>query len=329
MNFLRVVQRVICIVFFTLAGPLFSSASSSEDARELRIAAETFRRVAVENFVEALQYYSTPTANLKFVDLGNDMWPVTDPASGWSLFFSTTLVNMSNIGSGSKTVTFSHPWSETALVTLWEEDADGELRMMDASMLIDSFIYGEGPPYPTVRMWQVLDFYGPEGVGLYNAGLTVEIEALFASQSQKAIADLQPGLLEGLTFAASKMFMGFQADLLPVLRATDGNAAQTRDLWNTLFSAVAANETLFDGRFPDQMKTFTLLEDRIWNSFVPVAYQSTEHASLLMLASVENPDLYIAMQQEHSSKGVVLKRLNLYSFNSFYDYFLSAQGDGE
>jgi hypothetical protein len=69
------------------------------------------------------------------------------------------------------------------------------------------------------------------------------------------------------------------------------------------------------------------LEDRLWNSFVPVAYQSTDHASLLMLASVENPDLYLAMQQDHSPQGVVLKRLNLFSFNSFYNLFPSVHGD--
>ncbi|TKZ19391.1 hypothetical protein FAP39_11635 [Shimia litoralis] len=329
MKFPRCILRPVFVSLFITLAAHAHAKSLHEDARNLRITAETFRSVAVENFVEALEYYSTPSANLKLVDLGNDMWPVTDPAMGWSLYFSTALVNISNIGSDKQTVTFAHPWSETLLLTLWQEDAQGDLRMTDATMLINSLLYGEDPPYPTVRMWQALDLYGPVGVGMYNAGLTTGIESLFEDLTQEDIAGLDADLLDGLTFGASKQFMEYQADLLPVLRASDGNAAQVRNLWNDLSRDVAANKAQFDGRFSEQMNTLTLLEDRLWNSFIPVAYQSTDNSSLLMLASIENPDLFIAMQQDHSPNGPVLNQLDLFSFNSFYDLFLTIEGDEE
>lgn len=306
-----------------------TAKSLEEEARDLRLSAETFRRVAAENFVESLQYYSTPANNLTLIELGNDLWPGTDPATGWSLYFSTALVSMSHIESDKKTVTFVHPWSETLLTTLWQKDPEGALRMTDATMLITGLLDGEEPPYPAVRMWPKLESYGPIAVGLRNAQITVGVESMFDVFSQEDVATLDSDLLQGIGFAAAIQIMEYQADLLPVLRSPDGNAAQARGLWNALSKDVTADKTQFDGGFSQQMKTLSLLDERIWNSFIPVAYRSTNTASLLMLASVENPDLYIAMQQDHSPDGATLKQLDLFSFHSSYGLFRSIEGVGQ
>ena len=78
MKFPRCILRPVFVSLFITLAAHAHAKSLHEDARNLRITAETFRSVAVENFVEALEYYSTPSANLKLVDLGNDMWPVTE-----------------------------------------------------------------------------------------------------------------------------------------------------------------------------------------------------------------------------------------------------------
>jgi hypothetical protein len=295
------------------------SHAAAERAPALRINAEAFRITAAVDFPRALQAYGTPQTNLRFASLARDMWPFTDGAQGWSLFLSTALVEIARSDQPVATVAFYHPWSDVMLVTTWTKGEDGKYRIGSADVVLGGVVRGAHPPYPASREWQTTSLYAPEAVAKLNAATAKAFQAGFAGPGPSLLDKLDARTKAAMPVAAAFPLAEFRSELWPLF--SDGTDADTQALgvWREVRLAALTGHTQLTGDNANTIAALHRLPPKVRDSIAPVAHLATEKATLVILASRIDPDLFLAMQVAHDGGQVSLRQLSLLSFQSFID----------
>lgn len=313
-------------LLFAPAGCSQVSQVVAEDPLTLRGNAEAFRITAARDFLKAAQAFGTAGANKQMASLAADMWPATNSALGWSTFIGTSLVNTSTAGQDQPTVIFYNPWADCALVTKWEKESAGGYKIASADMVTGSLLRGSPPPYPARRQWLATKLYGAESVGILNATTAKGFEA----GGPALIARLDDQQRAAMRFASALMYADARGDTAPFLLAEPGIALDARNIWTEIGKAVTSDEASgFGPVVDDQLPLLRKLRGDLWKSFVPVVWRTSGNEALLMLASWRNPDLYIAVQLASDGTATTVRRLQLYSFQAFYDELSAKKETGQ
>jgi hypothetical protein len=292
--------------------------AAERPATDLRVHAEAFRIMAAADLPKALKIYGTPEANLKFASLAGDMWPASDGAQGWSLFFSTALVNVARADQPVATVAFYHPWSDVMLLTSWTRNKDGSYRIGSADVLLGAVVRGAKPRYSTIREWQTTNAYAPEAVGKINTVTTKAFEAGFAGQGQNLLDKLDSRTRAAMPVAAAIPLAEFRLELLPLFSGESEDGAAILTLWREVRAGIETGKTTQAGDVAATIALLHKLPPKVRDSIAPVGYLDTDNATLVILASRFNPDLYLAMQVSYDRKPARIRQLTLLSFQSFY-----------
>lgn len=298
--------------------------AAERQATDLRLNAEAFRITAAADFLDALRIYGTPQVNQAFAGMAGDMWPTTSGAEGWALFLSTALVNVAHADQPVATVGFYHPWSDVMLVTTWTKGQDGRRRIASADVLLGSVVRGARAPYPTTREWLTTSDFAPEAVGKLTAATAKAFEAGFGGKGPSPLDRLDPAARAAMPIAASMPLAEFRSALLPLFATgAEGDAGALR-IWRRVHGEVAGGRISETGEAATTIAALRKLDPNVRGSFAPTAYVASDRATLVILASRINPNLFLALQIARDGAGGQLRRLNLLSFQSFY----AASGQG-
>lgn len=275
--------------------------------------AETFRLMATADPLRALAVYGTPEANLRFAALGDAMFPDGDWRGNWQLFLSTALPNVGKAADGTPLVGFYHPWSDTMLLTRWSKGGDGKLQIVAADAMPGVTVRGKTGDFTLGRAWQRGEVFAPEAV----ARLTAETALAFERQNDP-LAGIDAETAALLPAMAGTAFVDYRGEVDPLFAS--GNAAgEAITIWIEARDGAVAGRTMGEGAIAEGVAAIGKLDPRVRDSLTPVSYLATEKSALLMLASKVQPNLFVVLQTDETDSGPDLRRLNLVSFQSFYD----------
>lgn len=326
LNFTPVKRAFACLWALALLLPTQSAQADQETYLTLYGRAEAFRQMAVQNPYDALLVYATQDGVTAMDDVAQTLFPQEDLGTGYADFFAHALpIPMPTTGD-THTVGFLHPWSDTLLLSLWQDTTDG-FKLSDAAMAPTAIFRGEDAPYPSAPGWRAdPDLIAQEAIGLYTAFTTDGLQIVFADGGQEVFQNLDPDLRDAFAFGAALSFMEYRGDLLPLHRASQGPAAEVRAIYDTVLLPALSGHTPTKGHpehIASQLAAISALAPQIRTSFVPVVYGASNGKSVLILCSVANPDVFIAMRAEHANGTATLQEIALLGFQPFADLYAS------
>lgn len=289
------------------------TGNSAQDPVRLFGEAETFRLMATADLLRALAVYGTPQANLRFAALGDAMFPDGDWQGNWRLFLSTALPNIGKAADGTPLVGYYHPWSDTMLLTRWSRGSDGKLTIVAVDAMPGVTVRGKTGDFTLGRAWQRGEVFAPEAV----ARLTAET-ALAFERANDPLAGIDAETAALLPAMAGTAFVDYRGEVDPLF-ASGNTAGEAITIWIEARDGAIAGKTLGEGAIAEGVAMIGKLDPRVRDSLTPVSYLATDKSALLMLASKLQPNLFVVLQTEETESGPDLRRLNLVSFQSFYD----------
>ena len=114
-----------------------------------------FRMAAVAEPVAALKKYSSGSALRDLTGIENSLFTGTPPEVGWKYYFATAAYTVVPFTEQARIVLFYQPWSDTAVMTLWQQGT-GQLTMTRAELVLGDYIRQYGlPPFEVQPLWEL------------------------------------------------------------------------------------------------------------------------------------------------------------------------------
>ena len=316
--------------------PAFAEQEPKFETVSLGQAVLLFRLAAQDDYPAALKKYVNEGTQEYFKTLDAALWPVTDPAKGWAFFFNTCVIAFGKkISSGQVPVTFYHPWSDVFLLTVWRVDNNGRGTMMTgAEMVLGDFVRHQGkPPFQTSPLWMRGDVYRPVAVGTATAESLMAFDKTFRSGAAKeSWRELIPGLEKGSKLLEPNYYgagVALTENIKELVAATvadpqdDASKAYREKLPQVL-------RQMNEGKMPELLKeaTATLPETqavllkmpaRDWQVFRITTFLPGKSNGLVMLSNGNNPNIYLGLSMAIADGRAKLERIDLFSFQSFYE----------
>jgi hypothetical protein len=131
-----------------------NKAMTSISQQPLIEAVKTFRLEAITAPVPTLKKYSSISALQDFTDIENGLFTETPPAVGWQYYFATATYTVSPLTTQTSIVLFYHPWSDTAIITIWQS-RNNQFAMTHAELFLGDYIrqYGQ-TPFEMHPLWE-------------------------------------------------------------------------------------------------------------------------------------------------------------------------------
>lgn len=124
------------------------------DTKQLVETVKNFRLEAVLRPVEALKKNSSADGLVDLMRVETAFFRETPRPVGWSVFFSSSVYTAAPLNDQSYIVVFYHPWSDTALVTVWGPK-DRRFLMIQANLILGDCLRQFGkPPFEAQPAWE-------------------------------------------------------------------------------------------------------------------------------------------------------------------------------
>lgn len=125
-----------------------------EDTKQLVEAVKNFRLEAVLTPIDALKKNSTADGLVALARVEDKFFSETPRPVGWSVFFSSSVYAVAPLNDQTHVVFFYHPWSDTALMTVWGAK-DKRPLMIQAKLLLGDCVRQFGkPPFEVQPAWE-------------------------------------------------------------------------------------------------------------------------------------------------------------------------------
>jgi hypothetical protein len=153
MNMIRMLSVVL------ISGWLMLPANAGQvklrgDTKQLVEVLKTFRLEAVLMPIDALKKNSSADGLADLVRVEDAFFSETLRPVAWSVFFSSSVYAVAPLNEQTHVVLFYHPWSDTALMTVWGLK-DKRLVMIQAKLLLGDCLRQFGkPPFEVQPAWE-------------------------------------------------------------------------------------------------------------------------------------------------------------------------------
>jgi len=191
---------LLALVLFLPSGNGGEEADTRSFAARVLEGTLHFLERARLNPFDAFSQYASASAYDYFREISETLWQTVLPDLGWRWFFYGALTTMAedppqgeggeNGGASAEAlVSFYHPWSDTALITVWGEE-ERELRITDCEILMgDVFRTRGGQRAATTRAWARRQQYFTAAIGNVAAASLRALETLsYVSNTSAASA---------------------------------------------------------------------------------------------------------------------------------------------
>lgn len=330
-------------VLFFSGTQAFAEAGPSFETVTLGQAVLLFRLAAQDDYPAALKKYANEGTQEHFKEFDAALWPVTDPAKGWSFFFNTCLIGFGKkLPSGQIPVAFYHPWSDVFLLTVWRIDNAGRGTMMTGGdVVLGDFVRQRGkPPFQTSPLWMRGDTYRPVAVGMATAESLMAFDKAFRSGAAKeSWRELVPGLEKNSKILEPNYYgagVALTENLKGLVAATvadpqdDASKAYRTKLPQVLrqMNDGKMEELLKEasGTPPEMQAVLLKMPPADWKAFRITSYLPGKSKGLVMLSNGHNPNLYLGLSMAMADGKAKLERIDLFSFQSFYEDLVKNAG---
>ena len=327
----------------TAAFAVETPPAADQETAVISQAVLSFLQAAQDDYRAALQKYANEGTQKKYEELDAALWPVTDPVKGWSFFFSTCVISFgTKLPTGQVPVAFYNPWSDVFLLTVWRADNAGRGTMMTGSdVVMGDFVRQQGkPPFQTSRIWMRDDMYRPVAVGIATAGTVLAFEKIFRSGAtvkeswRELIPNLKdPKILEANYYGAGAMLAENLKELVAATVAVPADDASKayrerfpRVLRQMNDGKMAELLTEASGTSPEMQAVLLKMPAQEWKNFRITSFLPGKTKCLVMLSKGNDPDVYLGLLLTLSGKEAKLERMDLFSFQSFYEEFAKNPG---
>jgi hypothetical protein len=122
--------------------------------QQLIEAVKTFRLEAIVEPVATLKKYSSTSALKDFTGIENALFTETPAGVGWKYYFAAATYTVVPLTKQTHMVLFYHPWSDTAIITLWQY-GNKQFVMNHAELFLGDYIrqYGQ-TPFEIQPLWE-------------------------------------------------------------------------------------------------------------------------------------------------------------------------------
>ncbi|WP_316676527.1 hypothetical protein [uncultured Tolumonas sp.] len=312
---------MILLILAAVAGWFLWKRLTAQGTRPQLSQASAFREKARFDAPGAIAKWTTPEARTRFKALDDELFPTVNPGLGWAFFFETSVVAQGTAVEDRLPVLFYNPWSDVALVTVW----DGGSRLADVEVIAGDCLRRTGEaPFGGSRGWLSVGAYGPAAVGGLTARTLLAFEQGFggdawspASLRLRFQAWREPRNLE-----ASRLACGLQlAQTFQELTAFSGSPARkayvellsqgARGQAAALVSAAASTQA-------ESAAALKALPPERWAAFKVAAFCDLGDRILVMAHHSESPDLFLGLVLARTAQGLVPQRLDALSFQACY-----------
>ena len=122
--------------------------------QQLIEAVKTFRVEAIIGPIAALKKFSSISTLQDFTEIENVLFTETPPDIGWKYYFATATYTVVTLTEQTYVALFYHPWSDTAIMTLWQYGNE-QCVMTHAELVLGDYIrqYGR-TPFEVQPLWE-------------------------------------------------------------------------------------------------------------------------------------------------------------------------------
>ena len=122
--------------------------------QQLIEAVKTFRVEAIIGPIAALKKFSSISTLQDFTEIENVLFTETPPGIGWKYYFATATYTVVTLTEQTYVALFYHPWSDTAIMTLWQYGNE-QCVMTHAELVLGDYIrqYGR-TPFEVQPLWE-------------------------------------------------------------------------------------------------------------------------------------------------------------------------------
>lgn len=318
---------LIALVLLLLAGVagwfLWSRFFGTKASPMLGKALE-FRQEARFDAPAAVAKWGGETAQARFGELDEALWPTVNPGLGWAFFFETSVVTSGSPSEDRLPVLFYNPWADVALVTLWSQEG----RLEDAEVLAGDSLRRQGEaPFGGGRGWLTAGAYGPAAVGGLTARSLQSFETTFQDRSWNASAlrEAYPAWKEPASLEAARLACGLQLaqvfeDLVAFSQSGDGAARAAYIEALTQGGRGQAEEltALASSTSPESAEVLKQLPRERWAAFKVTSFADLGDRALVMAHHSELPDLFLGMVLQRDGQSFIPLRLDCMSFSACY-----------
>lgn len=272
-----------------------------------------FRQEAETSAPGAFTHVQAPAVRLR--ELNQTLFPTVDPVAGWAYHFGHSLVVPGALQEGRQAVLFYNPWSDIALLTVWE----GQSRMVDLEALPGEALRKSGtPPLGGAPGWMRQQAYGPFAVGQSTAQTVKAFEEAFSRHANPELALpwlVAPNVREGCRVACALQFAQILKSLVDFSATADAPARIG------FIRAMAEGKGALQGASgtpPESEAALRTLPDGAWAGFRPTAMVQAGEKVLVLSHHKSRPDLFLGVVLHPAEDGLRPQRLDLLSFNGCY-----------
>lgn len=251
----------------------------------------------------------------RLAELNQVLWPTVEPEAGWTYFFRTCVMAGGPSIGKHQAVLYYHPWSDTALVTQWED----QKRLIDMEMLPgEALRKGGPPPYGGTLGWTRLQAYAPPAVGMVTAQTLKAFEKAFASET--ALEAALPWLARAQARDACRVACSLQyAQVVKSLATFSASYDQPARIAFIRLLALGGEAAAKAPETPSaSAQALRELPSKAWSGFQPTALVDTGARVLVMAHHRESPDLFLGVVFRREGPELIPERMDLLSFNACY-----------
>jgi pSer/pThr/pTyr-binding forkhead associated (FHA) protein len=325
---LIVVAGLIVLAVVLLGRGMDAGKGLSTDDQAVLRAALGFRFQAISDFNGALNRCAGPAGREAFARIDEALWPVSNPAAGWSQFLGTSLVCCGPGTAGRRTVAFYHPWSDVFLLTDWAAGEGGPPRLTGAEVLMGDCVRRGGEvPFDGAWAWKDGKTYPPLAFGRAAAATVGAFDRRFAGAGDWR--DAVPALKDPRTLEANRYGAGIQvmrnlAELAPLL-APSSDVPQAGAVRIRLAAVLGMikkgrlSEVLKEARetLPDASSSLRSFPIQDWERHRIAAYWASEGSGIVMLSKLDQTDRFMALMFTVDAGAARLRRIDTLSFRAF------------
>ncbi len=122
--------------------------------QQLIEAVKTFRLEAIVEPVATIKKYSSVSNLQDFTGIENALFTETPPDVGWKYFFATATYTVAPLTTQTHIVLFYHPWSDIAIITIWQYE-NKQFVMNHAELFLGDYIRQYGQiPFEVQPLWE-------------------------------------------------------------------------------------------------------------------------------------------------------------------------------
>jgi len=150
----------------------------------LMVASTQFKDIATKDYASALLTLSKDKGMEKLHIIDTTMWDVKLYQLGWKLFFDSAVRIYNKELNKYPLVAYYNPFSDTYLITVWEQDKEG-YKIVDAEMLMGDFVRGTSKEIDGTPFWLRGKNKRTVNLGVGTALSTLAFEEVFEKATVK------------------------------------------------------------------------------------------------------------------------------------------------